>query len=165
MQFGESYFGEREHVLLAFSGLPRTLAFQPMSQRASVDNFLFPVKCSDNITVELTPLTNTIFVHAKARSRDKGISYTFSWRRGIPFKHLKKYNRKVYTNALKQRWALLRQVKYLFVKIHYVDIWPYLLFETFLSYLNTWWIWSDSQNVWAWHCRSTYFSHVLCVRW
>ena len=102
-KFGESYFGEREHVFLAFSGLPRTLAFQPMSQRASVENFLFPVRCSDNITVELTPLTNTIFVHAKARSRDKGISYTFSWRRGIPFRHLKKYNRKVYMNALKQR--------------------------------------------------------------
>jgi len=102
-KFAESYFGEREHVLLAFSGLPRTLAFQPMSQRTSVDNFLFPVRCSDNITVELTPLTNSIFVHAKARSREKGISYTFSWRRGVPFKHLRRFNRKVYLNALKHR--------------------------------------------------------------
>ena len=102
-KFAESYFGEREHVLLAFSGLPRTLAFQPMSQRTSVDNFLFPVRCSDNITVELTPLTNSIFVHAKARSRENGISYTFSWRRGVPFKHLRRFNRKVYLNALKHR--------------------------------------------------------------
>ena len=102
--FGKDYFKHHEYVFLTFSGLARSLVFNPQRfQRHDIKTFLFAIECSPEISIELMPLANVLFVHSKTTSNQDGQSLTYTFRRGIPYSQLRRFYPSIYHNARRQR--------------------------------------------------------------
>ena len=102
--FGKRYFDQHEHVFLTFAGLARDLVFNPHKfQRYDTRKFLFAIQCSPEISIELMPLANVLFVHSKTPSDQDGASLTFTFRRGVPYVQLRQFYPSIYHNARRQR--------------------------------------------------------------
>jgi len=118
--FGKRYFNQHEHVFLTFAGLPRDLVFNPHRyQRRDTKKFLLAIRCSSEISIELMPLANVLFVHSKTPSNQDGASLTYTFRRGVPYTQLRQFYPSIYHNARRQRfWQIIELHQYHDFLIH-----------------------------------------------
>ena len=75
--FGENIWGRRELVFLTFRGARRFLKFKNEN-----GTFHSKILCTEDIGILITPIANSLYLHAKGTGLDNGASTTFAFRRG-----------------------------------------------------------------------------------